>query len=294
MNKSTLYGIVAVLIWSTLAAVVKSVVTSIPNLEALAVSSVIAFLTLFLLNLFSGRLKAMGNYTARQFLHMAGLGLIGLFLYSAFYYLGLSQLSSQEACILNYLWPIMLVLFSILLLHEKLTVLKSLAILCSFIGVVVLSAGGGKVSGNHLVGIIGCVSAAALYGLFCVLNKKAGYDEMISMMVFWFTTAIASAVSGLVLETWIPIVGKQWLGILWNGIMVNAMAYLFWALAVKHAENSASVANLAYLTPFLSLFVSALLLHEKITLRAVLALIFIIGGILVQNLRFHHSSPRKV
>ena len=294
MNKATLYGMSAVFIWSTLAAVVKSVVTSIPNLEALAVSSVIAFLTLLLLNLFSGRLKTLGNYTARQFFHMAGLGLIGLFLYSAFYYLGLSQLRSQDACILNYLWPIMLVLFSILLLHERLTLLKLLAIICSFIGVVILSAGSGKAGGNHLVGVIGCVSAAALYGLFCVLNKKAGYDEMISMMVFWLTTAIASAVFGLVLETWVPIVGKQWLGILWNGVMVNALAYLFWALAVKHAENSASIANLAYLTPFLSLFVSALLLHEKITLRAVLALSFIIGGILVQNLRFHHSPPRKV
>ena len=271
MNTAILYGMGAVLIWSTLAAVVKSVVTSIPNLEALAISSLIAFLTLFFLNLQSGRLKHLRDYSARQYLQMIGLGLIGMFLYSAFYYLGLSQLSSQEACILNYLWPIMLVLFSILLLHEKLTALKLLAMICSFVGVVVLSAGGGRVVGNHLLGVIGCVSAAALYGLFCVLNKKAGYDEMISMMVIWLATAAASACSGLVLETWVPIVGKQWIGILWNGVMVNAMAYLFWALALKNSSNTAATANLAYLTPFLSLFVSALLLHEKITIRALLA-----------------------
>ncbi len=294
MEKSLMYGIGAVLIWSTLASVVKSVVTSIPNLEALAISSLIAFLTLFFLNLQSGRLKHLRDYSARRYLHMIGLGLIGMFLYSAFYYLGLSQLSSQEACILNYLWPIMLVLFSVLLLHEKLTVLKFLAMICSFVGVVVLSAGGGKVAGNHLLGVISCVAAAALYGLFCVLNKKTGYDEMISMMVIWLATAAASAGSGLVPETWVPIVGKQWIGMLWNGVMVNAMAYLFWALALKNSSNTAATANLAYLTPLLSLFVSALLLHERITLHALLALCFILGGIVIQNLKNRGGRHHKI
>ncbi len=294
MNMAILYGMGAVLIWSTLAAVVKSVVTSIPNLEALAVSSLIAFLTLFLLNLRSGRLKMLRQYTSRQFLHMIGLGLIGMYLYSAFYYLGLSQLSSQEACILNYLWPIMLVFFSVVLLHERMTVLKLLAMICSFAGVVILSAGGGNVGSNHLLGIFGCVSAAALYGLFCALNKKAGYDEMISMMVIWLATAAASAVSGLVLEKWVPIIGKQWIGVLWNGVMVNALAYLFWALALKNSTNTAATANLAYLTPVLSLFVSAILLHERITIRAVFALAFILGGILIQHLHFGELRHRRL
>ena len=51
---------------------------------------------------------------------MAGLGFIGLFMYSALYYFGIEQLSSQEACILNYLWPIMIVLFACVILKEKL------------------------------------------------------------------------------------------------------------------------------------------------------------------------------
>jgi drug/metabolite transporter (DMT)-like permease len=212
--------------------------------------------------------------------------MIGLFLYSALYYLGLSQLSSQEACILNYLWPIMLVFFSIVLLHEKLTVLKVLAMICSFSGVVILSSGGGSGTGNHLLGVICCIAAAALYGLFSVLNKKADFDQRILMMVSWLTVAVVSAISGLIFEAWVPIVGKQWLGLLWNGVMINALAYLFWALALKESSSTAAIANLAYLTPFLSLFVSALLLHEKISLGALIALAFIIGGILIQNLKF--------
>ena len=61
------------------------------------------------------------------------------------------------------------------------------------------------------------------------------------------------------------------------------MAYLLWALALNGVENSAKIANLAYLTPFLSLLVSAVVLKEKIQMRAVVALIFIVGGILLQS-----------
>ena len=50
------------------------------------------------------------------------------------------------------------------------------------------------------------------------------------------------------------------------------------------SENTAKIANLAYLTPFLSLVVSAVFLDEKIQLRALIALFFIIGGIFLQNI----------
>ena len=56
-----------------------------------------------------------------------------------------------------------------------------------------------------------------------------------------------------------------------------------WTLALKGTDNTASIANLAYLTPFLSVIVSAVFLHEKIQVKAIVALIFIVGGILIQN-----------
>ena len=71
---------------------------------------------------------------------------------------------------------------------------------------------------------------------------------------------------------------------LWLGVVISAIAYLLWAMALRGAENTASIANLAYLTPFLSIAVSALLLNETIKPRALLALIFIIGGIILQSL----------
>ncbi|MBR4960595.1 MAG: DMT family transporter [Clostridia bacterium] len=268
-----------------MAAVVKKMLYDIPSLEALSVSSFLAFLFLLLMNLKTGAIREMKRYSVKDYAVMGGLGFIGLFLYSALYYYGLAQLTSQEACILNYLWPIMLVVFSCIILKEKFTFTKGAAMLCSFAGIVILSLGGGGSSGgNAAAGMISCVIAAACYGLFSVLNKKAAYNQNISMMVVWLAAAVCSMVLGLVTETWVPIRGTQWLGMLWLGVVVDAVAYLLWALALNGAENSAKIANLAYLTPFLSLVVSAVFLDEKITLRALTALVFIIGGILVQSI----------
>lgn len=288
MKKNYIYAIITVLIWSTMAALVKKIMFDIPNLEALSVSSWFAFFFLLLVNVRNGSVKRMKQYTMKDYGAMSGLGFLGLFLYSALYYYGIGQLSSQDACILNYLWPIMLVIFSCIILKEKMTVMKGVAMVCSFVGIVILSLGeGASMGGNTTAGMISCIVAAACYGLFSVLNKKADYDQNIAMMVIWLVVAVCGMILGPITETWVPIRGVQWLGILWLGVVVDAIAYLLWALALRGAENTAQIANLAYLTPFLSLLVSAVFLKEKIKLRALIALIFIIGGILLQSLCEH-------
>ncbi|MBR3599506.1 MAG: DMT family transporter [Lachnospiraceae bacterium] len=285
MKKNYIFAITTVFMWSTLAAVVKLLLSDIPNLQALAISSYISSGFLLIVNIFTGKINVMKSLRVKDIGIISGLGFIGLFVYSALYYYGLSQLTSQEACIVNYLWPIMLVIFSCIILKEKLTVMKVVAMVCSFVGIVVLSMGSGIGSeGNVTLGIVSCIIAAACYGLFSVFNKKCNYDQSISMMIFWLVAAVCSTILGFVTEEWVSLDGKQWLGMLWLGIVVDAIAYLLWAIALNGAGNTAKIANIAYLTPFLSLVVSALLLKEEITLRALIALVFIVGGILLQSL----------
>ena len=149
MKKNYVYALLTIFIWSTMAAIVKLMLFDIPNLQALSISSVFAFLFLLILNIKNGTIKELKKYKAKDYLIMAGLGFIGLFLYSALYYYGLIELTSQEACIINYLWPLMLVIFSILILKEQLTFLKVAAMLCSFTGIVILSIGGSFSSGHQ-------------------------------------------------------------------------------------------------------------------------------------------------
>ncbi len=292
MRKSYLYASITVLIWATLATVVKIILYDIPNFEALTISSVFAFVFLLIMNIINGSVKELKHYRLKDYLMMSGLGFLGLFLYSALYYYGISALSSQEACILNYLWPLMIVVFACILLKEKLTARKLIAMGMSFAGIVVLTVGtgGAASSGNRLWGIVACVTAAVCYGLFSVLNKKHSLNQNITMMWIWLTVSVCSLVSGLIFEKWQPIVGVQWLGLGWLGVVVNAVAYLLWAIALKNAEDSAKVANLAYLVPFLSIVLSSVVLKEQITVNMVIAVVLIVGGILLQSIRFRRSK----
>ena len=292
MRKSYLYASITVLIWATLATVVKIILYDIPNFEALTISSVFAFVFLLIMNIINGSVKELKHYRLKDYLMMSGLGFLGLFLYSALYYYGISALSSQEACILNYLWPLMIVVFACILLKEKLTARKLIAMGMSFAGIVVLTVGtgGAASSGNRLWGIVACVTAAVCYGLFSVLNKKHSLNQNITMMWIWLTVSVCSLVSGMIFEKWQPIVGVQWLGLGWLGVVVNAVAYLLWAIALKNAEDSAKVANLAYLVPFLSIVLSSVVLKEQITVNMVIAVVLIVGGILLQSIRFRRSK----
>ena len=291
MKKNYLFAISAVLIWSTMAPLAKAVLTDVPNMEALCISGLFAFAFLLLLNLGKRKAAKIREYSFRQIGAMCALGFLGMFLYTALYYYGLSVLSSQEACILNYLWPVMLVVFSCILLKEKLTAKKIIAIVCSFIGIIILSAENLSAGGSgRLPGMLSCILAAACYGLYSVLNKKADMDQDLTMTVIWLVVAVCAGIFGLLTETWIMPRGAQWLAIGWLGVMTDAVAYLLWALSLQGLDNVAPIANLAYLTPFLSLLLSALFLKEPVRPRAVIALLFIVGGILFQRIRLRSEK----
>ena len=79
----------------------------------------------------------------------------------------------------------------------------------------------------------------------------------------------------------------------WLGAVINAVAYLLWAIALKGAKDSAKIANLAYLVPFLSILLSWLVLKEQITIYALFALVLIVGGILLQSINIKRRSKEN-
>ena len=90
MRKNYTYALLTVFIWSTLAAIAKILLSDIPNLETLAISSVFAFLFLLAINIKNGTMRELRKYSVKDYGIMAGLGFLGLFLYSALYYYGIT------------------------------------------------------------------------------------------------------------------------------------------------------------------------------------------------------------
>lgn len=283
MKKEYGLALLAVFLWSTLSPVTKIVLGSIPNMEALCVGSLIATIFLLIINAGRNKLQILRQWSPIDYIWVCGMGFVGLFLYYTFYYYGISVMAAQDACIINYLWPLMIVVFSVFILKEKMNVRKLLAVILSFAGVVLVATKGdiANIDMGNLKGILSCVGAAVCYGLFSVYNKKKAYDQNIGMMFFFGIAALASGAVSLLTEELQPITGVQLIGSVWIGVFVNAIAYLAWGLALNGGET-AKISNLAYITPFLTMLVSYVLLGEPLSLWSFGGLVLIIAGIFIQ------------
>ena len=283
-KKQIVYAVLTVFLWATMAPAVKLMQDSVPTTEVLFLAGV--FSVVFLLGrlIANGKVKEYRTFGAQNYKVVLGLGFLGFFVYEFLYYFGIAQLTASTACILNYLWPIMLVLFSCLILKEPFTTRKVIAMVASFLGVVVLSVGGNDQYGAHpVLGIVGCIVAAVSYGLFSVLNKREDLDQDLCMPIYWGVTMVSGLIAGFVEGGWTMPDLKTWLILAWLGVMANAVGYLIWAIALNDSKNSARIANFAFLVPVLSMLLSALILREQIHWNGIAALVLILGGILYQS-----------
>lgn len=283
MKKPYLYAFVAIAIWSTTATVSKLLLHSFTTIQILAVCSAMAAVFLFAVNLFSGKLRVLKTYRLRDYLITAGVGLLGTFFYNMFLVFGIGRLLASQAMIINYLWPMMAVVAGCVILKEKMTLRKGIAVAMSFLGVVIVTSNGSLLgfTGGNLLGALMCVLAAVSYGLFVVLNKRLPYESSVSMMLYYIVSTLV-AVTCVLISGNLPVLsGIQSLGLLWIGLGDYAIAYVSWALAMK-AGQTAKIANLAYITPFLSLVVAHFALGDPITVWSVGGLLVIIAGIFLQ------------
>ena len=189
---------------------------------------------------------------------------------------------ASQAFIINYLWPIMSVVFACILLKEKMTVRKAAAIVLSFLGVIIVTGGDLlKLDTGVLTGAVLCTLAAVSYGLFTALNKKFEYDKSLSVMLSFFATFVLTFVIVIAKGSTLTFSGLQYVGFLWQGVTTMALGTTLWAVALS-LGNTAKISNLAYITPFLSLVWTGLILKEQIKITSVLGLGVIILGIFIQ------------
>lgn len=290
-HSAYLYITFVILFWASTAAVSKLLLMDLGNLQLLFFTCSSAAGSLFFIVLLQDKIHIIREYTVKDYLNFIYMGFIGVFLYTFFLFEALKNLRAQEAFILNYLWPIMVVVFSTIILKETFTLRKFLGLFVSFIGVtIIFTQMDIPLDFSSLRGTLSAIGCALSYGLFSVLGKKREYDKYISMMFYYLFSSIFSSASLLIDPNFPHISIAQFIGILWLGVFTNGVAFVFWFLALKEGDT-AKMSNIVFLTPFLSLVYIHLLLGERILMTSILGLIFILLGILIQSTR-GDEAPR--
>jgi len=288
-KKAYLYGIAAVIFWSTSASAFKICLSperlNTGPTSLLLCASVTGTLALLIYLLLSGKIKLLWGVSRAEVLRSAFLGLLSPFLYYTILFRAYSILRAQEAQPLNFVWPLVLVLLSGLLLKQKVRCLDIIGIVISFLGVLVISTEGHILSLklSEPMGVALALSSSIPWALYWIYNVKDRRDDAVKLFVnFVFASAyvfLMLLVGGGFEELSLP----QIMGATYVGLFEMGITFLLWLKALKLSERTAGVAGLVYLVPFLSLVVISQVVGEKILASTIAGALLIVGGILVQK-----------
>jgi len=292
---SYLYILLTAACWGSTAAVVKLLVSDLTSLQALFFMCLFATVSLVAICVLTGRVRLLFSYGPRDLAVFAVMGFFGNFLYNLLLYIAIDLLPAQEAFLINYLWPIMVVIFSIIILKEPVTLRKLLGIACSFLGVGIIVTGGriSHLSLSSPAGVAAACLGAVIYGCYSVAGKRYRYEPFTSVAYFYLFAALY-CLALLLLRDGLPVLtARQFGGLAFLGTVAGGLGYVFWFLALKHGDT-AQMATMVFLTPFVSLIYIRLLVREPILPTSVLGLVIITIGIVIQSARAHPRSPTGV
>lgn len=274
---ATLIGLTAILMWSLLS--VMTVATGkVPAFQLAATTFAIGGLVGLLT--WIGRGEAAKSLRQPAVVWIVGVG--GLFGYHALYFLALRFAPPAEAGLLNYLWPLLIVLFSSFLPGEHLAVHHVIGAVLGLVGTVLLFAG--NTSGfapGAVPGLVAAFIAAFVWATYSVLSRRLKAVPTDAVAGFCLATSALAALMHLALETTVwPESTLQWLAVLALGIGPVGAAFYAWDIGMKRGDIRVLGAA-SYATPLLSTAFLIAAGFAKASANIAIAAILIAGGGLI-------------
>jgi len=270
------YGISAVLLWSTVATAFKL------GLEYLAIEQLlflgICFSWLFFSFLILGRGKFFIDKKDRVIAPL--LGMVNPFAYYLILFSAYERLPAHIAQPINYTWAITLALLSIPILREPLTLRTGIGIALSYLGVAVLlySSNVQNTGPIDALGVCLALLSTLFWALYWLTSKKSQSDPL-SMMFVAFSTALPFSLIVCLYGPGLPELNTPHLLFgAWVGLIEMGMTYLLWQKAISRSANTGRIAQLIFLSPFISLVLIHFFLGENISFSIIFSLSIIVIG----------------
>jgi len=275
---ATLIGLSAILMWSLLAVLTVASGT-IPAFQLAAITFAIGGLVGFFS--FLRRPDALSAFRQPAMVWAIGVG--GLFGYHALYFLALRFAPPAEAGLLNYLWPLLIVLFSSFLPGERLAAHHIVGALAGLLGTVLLLTGNGLsgFASGQLPGLFAAFVAAFVWAAYSVMSRRLKSVPTDAVAGFCLVTALLAALMHALLEETVwPATTAQWLAVIALGVGPVGAAFYTWDIGMKRGDIRVLGAA-SYATPLLSTAFLISAGYAKASANVALAALLIAGGGLI-------------
>lgn len=285
-SRAYLYAALSVLLWGTIPTAFKIALSELSIVTMLGITTMVSTVVLLLIVVFTGKLKLLREMTRRELLWSALLGLVNPVVYYLMLLAAYNRLPGQVAQPINMIWPIILVFFSVPLLHQRIPARSFIALLISLIGVYIIASQGDPFhpGRSDTAGVMLALLSSILWALYFVLNVRDRRDEAVKLFTgFVFGTIymiVIMSVTGSFSET-VSLKGAA--ASTYCGIFEMGITFWLWLRALQLAETTDKVSNLVYFAPFVSLILLHFIIDEPVYFTTPLGLLLIIGSVMFQN-----------
>jgi drug/metabolite transporter (DMT)-like permease len=272
---ATFIGFTAIMMWSLLA-LLTAASGRVPPFQLAAMTFAVGGLLGAVSWIFRpGAFKAL-----RQPLPVWALGIFGLFGYHALYFMALRLAPPAESGLINYLWPLLIVLFSAFLPGEKLKPHHIIGALLGLAGTIVLVAGRAQLgfAPQFIPGYCAAFVAAFVWAIYSVMSRRFAAVPTDAVVGFCLVTALLGAICHVAFEQTVwPENARQWLAVLALGIGPVGAAFYVWDIGMKRGDIRILGAT-SYAAPVFSTIFLVLAGFAEPTLSLVVAALLIAGG----------------
>ncbi|MCC3859665.1 DMT family transporter [Pseudemcibacter aquimaris] len=288
--KATLIGSIAIFLWSVLA-LFTSITGAIPAFQLLFLTFLIGGLVGLGFLIKKGVvLDDIKSHPMKVWLISIG----GLFGYHFFYFTALGKAPVADASLIAYLWPLLIVLLSPLVLKDKLRWYHLGGAMLAFSGAayLLISKGEFLFSSDFAVGYLMAFFSALIWSVYSILNRtinKVG-TEMVAF--FCLGTALLGGICHVILETWVSPDVYQWLAIAALGVGPVGAAFYAWDYGTKHG-NIRLLGVFSYAAPLLSTIILTVTGHAVFTWGLMTSCLLIVGGALLASIDVFKLNIKK-
>ena len=276
-SRATIIGLSAVLMWATLGllgAGSGAVPPFLLNALCFGISGTLACIWLAA----SGKLKFL-----KQPLKVWAFGTLGLFGFHFFYFTAIRNAPPVDANLINYTWPLLIVVFSAFLPGEYLRPHHVIGTVLGLAGAVLLITGGEGISfsSEAALGYSAAVASALFWSSYSVLSRRLGKVPTEAVAGFCLITALLSGLCHFALEeTVLPDRAIEWGSVLALALFPVGLAFFTWDIGVKRGDIQVLGAA-AYSAPLLSTLLLIAFGFGPLTLSVVVACLAITLGAVI-------------
>jgi drug/metabolite transporter (DMT)-like permease len=211
------------------------------------------------------------------------IGVYGLFGYHFMLFLALQTAPAVEANLVNYLWPLLIVLLSPLFTKSlKLNLRYVLAALSGFAGAVIAITynSSGLESSSIEIGYLFALAAAVIWATYSLATTKVAIFPTASIGLFALVSGLLALGAHFVFEPAAYISSSDWVLLVLLGAGPLGGAFYLWDAALKIGDPR-RIGLLAFLTPLLSTVLLVLVSGNSLSWQLLVATALIVGGALL-------------